>query len=104
MEKRHQIRERKRSLHSLIRVHKSIEKLSQILSSDCKEDECLEPDILERAATEFNQLTFHASRCKSEISNNHEKVDFSIDFSIEAFCKFYIDRLIFRKSRNSMKL
>ncbi|XP_015595629.1 conserved oligomeric Golgi complex subunit 2 isoform X2 [Cephus cinctus] len=62
------IRERKKSLQSLARVYKSIAKLSQILATSTTTAGSLKPDLLERAATEFNQLKFHTSRCKSDIA------------------------------------
>lgn len=75
LEKRHQIRENKRSLHSLIRIHKSIVKLSSILLIESSDhQQCTEPDILERAATEFNQLKFNLSRCKTEMSQDQHAV------------------------------
>lgn len=68
LDKHKEIRERKQSLHSLIRFHKSISKLSNILNSCNTSEVTLKPDILERAATEFNQLKFHTSRCISDLS------------------------------------
>ncbi|XP_051158118.1 conserved oligomeric Golgi complex subunit 2 [Leptopilina boulardi] len=62
------IRGRKQSLHSLIRIHKSISKLSSILSVGNTSEHSIKPDILERAATEFNQLKFHTSRCSADFT------------------------------------
>ncbi|XP_046424496.1 conserved oligomeric Golgi complex subunit 2 [Neodiprion fabricii] len=68
------IRERKQSLQSLAHVHDSITKLSNILvkkntsNSKDKEQIKLDSDLLERAATEFNQLKFHISRCKTDLT------------------------------------
>lgn len=62
------IRGRKQSLHSLMRIHKSISKLSSILSARNTMEHPIKPDILERAATEFNQLKFHTSRCSADFA------------------------------------
>lgn len=71
------IRGRKQSLHSLIRIHKSISKLSSILSVGNTEEQPIKPDILERAATEFNQLKFHTSRCSADLTTDQNEVIFS---------------------------
>lgn len=69
------IRERKQSLQSLAHVHDSIAKLSNILvkkrAADSKDEDQikLDSDLLERAATEFNQLKFHISRCKADLTD-----------------------------------
>lgn len=78
-EHRH-IRERKQSLHSLIRIHKSISKLSSILSAGNSIENPIKPDILERAATEFNQLKFHTSRCNADLAivQNEVRIYFQI--------------------------
>ncbi|XP_043272378.1 conserved oligomeric Golgi complex subunit 2 [Venturia canescens] len=68
LEEHRKIREYKQSLHSLGRVYKSLAKLSLILAT-CE----LKPDMLERAATEFNQLKFHSSRCQDNIGQEHKK-------------------------------
>lgn len=74
LNQRCQIRERKQSLQSLAHVHDSIEKLSNILvkkstaNSKDEEQTKLDSDLLERAATEFNQLKFHISRCKRDLA------------------------------------
>ncbi|XP_012267688.2 conserved oligomeric Golgi complex subunit 2 [Athalia rosae] len=74
LNERCQIRERKQSLQSLAHVHDSIAKLSNILvkkstADQKKEDQIkLDSDLLERAATEFNQLKFHISRCKTDLT------------------------------------
>lgn len=62
------IKQQKQCMHSLGRVYKSITKLIQILETvDIKLDK------LERAATEYNQLKFHASRCRDYLSNDITK-------------------------------
>lgn len=68
------IRERKQSLHSLQHVYKSVKKLSSILSMKTFMENPTKIDILEQAAIELNQLKFHKSRCKSDISVGQEKV------------------------------
>ncbi|CAG5107799.1 Similar to COG2: Conserved oligomeric Golgi complex subunit 2 (Homo sapiens) [Cotesia congregata] len=67
--KEHQrIRDLKQSMHSLGRVYKSASKLKLILESHV-----IKLDILERAATEFNQLRFHMTRCKDYMSEDLKK-------------------------------
>lgn len=68
------IRERKQSLYSLQHVYKSLKKLSSILSMETFMENPSKIDILEQAAIELNQLKFHMSRCKSDISVDQEKV------------------------------
>lgn len=68
------IRERKQSLHSLQHVYKSLKKLSSILSMKTFMENPTKIDILEQAAIELNQLKFHMSRCKLDISIDQEKV------------------------------
>lgn len=68
------LRERKQSLHSLQHVYKSLKKLSSILSMETFMENPSKIDILEQAAIELNQLKFHMSRCKSDISIDQEKV------------------------------
>lgn len=57
------IREQKQCMHSLGQVYKSIAKLKQIMESHA-----IKLDTLERAATEYNQLRFHMTKCKQYIS------------------------------------
>ena len=80
-EHRH-IRERKQSVHSLIRIHKSISKLSSILSAGNSIEDPIKPDILERAATEFNQLKFHTSRCNADLAVVQNEVRISLNKEI----------------------
>ena len=68
------IKERKQSLHSLQHVYKSLKKLSTILSMKTFMENPTKIDVLEQAAIELNQLKFHMSRCKSDISVDQEKV------------------------------
>lgn len=68
------IRERKQSLHSLQHVYKSLRKLSSILCMETFMENPTKIDVLEQAAIELNQLKFHMSRCKSDISIDQEKV------------------------------
>ncbi|XP_012532234.1 conserved oligomeric Golgi complex subunit 2 [Monomorium pharaonis] len=67
------IKERKQSLHSLQHVYKSLRKLSSILCMKTFMENPTKIDVLEQAAIELNQLKFHMSRCKSDISANQEK-------------------------------
>ncbi|XP_077256451.1 conserved oligomeric Golgi complex subunit 2 [Temnothorax americanus] len=67
------IRERKQSLHSLQHVYKSLRKLSSILCMKTFMENPTKIDVLEQAAIELNQLKFHMSRCKSDISADQEK-------------------------------
>ncbi|KAL6266886.1 hypothetical protein P5V15_003714 [Pogonomyrmex californicus] len=67
------IRERKQSLHSLQHVYKSLKKLSSILCMKTFMENPTKIDVLEQAAIELNQLKFHMSRCKSDISVDQEK-------------------------------
>lgn len=67
------MRERKQSLHSLQYVYKSLRKLSSILCMKTFMENPTKIDILEQAAIELNQLKFHMSRCKSDISVEQQK-------------------------------
>ncbi|KAJ8684177.1 hypothetical protein QAD02_019969 [Eretmocerus hayati] len=69
LQKHVQIREKKQSVHSLIRFKKSLAKLSSILGPSDSPQIIYKPEVLERAATEFNQLHFHTNRCISHLSN-----------------------------------
>ncbi|XP_011310005.1 conserved oligomeric Golgi complex subunit 2 [Fopius arisanus] len=72
LEEDRRIREEKQCMHSLERVYKSLEKLKHIL----EESEFHQVDRLERGATEYNQLMFHASRCIQYISPDiQESID-----------------------------
>ncbi|XP_011505049.1 PREDICTED: conserved oligomeric Golgi complex subunit 2 [Ceratosolen solmsi marchali] len=68
LDKHKEIRERKQCVNSLIKYHKSISKLSNILTLCDTPENVIKPDVLERAATEFNQLKFHTNRCQSELT------------------------------------
>ncbi|OXU29997.1 hypothetical protein TSAR_008943 [Trichomalopsis sarcophagae] len=96
LDKHKNIRERKQSIHSLIRFHKSITKLCNILCSCDTLKVPLKPDILERAATEFNQLKFHLSRCKSDLSteqtNKMSEMDDRLKASLSALLVAYITK------------
>lgn len=71
LEQHRKIRERKRSLNSLNRVHSSINNLTSLFASG---DQTLDPLVLERAAAEFNQMHFNISRCKDDLSAFDKKV------------------------------
>lgn len=85
LDKRRQIRARKRSLQSLARVQSSLSKWSTLLhlDEDGKGEEELErkqerpqldPGLVERAASEFNQLQFCISKCENDLAESHKKV------------------------------
>ncbi|XP_031835598.1 conserved oligomeric Golgi complex subunit 2 [Nomia melanderi] len=67
------IREHKQSLYSLQYIFKSLNKLSSVLSLNTFLESPAKIDILEQAATEFNQLQFHMSRCKLDIIEDKQK-------------------------------
>ncbi|XP_014249061.1 conserved oligomeric Golgi complex subunit 2 [Cimex lectularius] len=67
---RHELREKKRSLRSLSRVHVSLKKLKTILSSSTEGDSSVNLLLLERATTEFCQLEFHVQKCRKDLSQN----------------------------------
>ncbi|XP_014225281.1 conserved oligomeric Golgi complex subunit 2 [Trichogramma pretiosum] len=71
LDKYQNIRDKRQSIHSLIRFHKSITKLADILSSCDKNINTSKPDVLERAAMQFNQLKFHFSRCQGDLSSDY---------------------------------
>lgn len=74
LEKHKEIRDKRQCIQSLIRFKKSLEKLTCILGSCNVLSVDLKPDVLERAATEFNQLNFHSNRCTSDLSQEQIKV------------------------------
>ncbi|XP_063976879.1 conserved oligomeric Golgi complex subunit 2 [Diachasmimorpha longicaudata] len=65
------IREEKQCMYSLGRVYKSLAKLKVILGGNASHQHQL--DRLERAATEYNQLKFHSSRCSQYVSLEIER-------------------------------
>ncbi|XP_078047054.1 conserved oligomeric Golgi complex subunit 2 [Augochlora pura] len=67
------IREYKQSLFSLQHIFKSLNKLSSVLSLNTFLESPTKIDILEQAATEFNQLQFHMCRCKLDIIKDKQK-------------------------------
>ncbi|EFN61983.1 Conserved oligomeric Golgi complex subunit 2 [Camponotus floridanus] len=73
------IRERKQSLYSLQHVYKSLKKLSSILSMKTFMENPTKIDILEQAAIELNQLKFHMSRCKLDISIDQGKESIELE-------------------------
>ncbi|XP_014216039.1 conserved oligomeric Golgi complex subunit 2 [Copidosoma floridanum] len=96
LEKHKKIREKRQSIHSLIRFHKSVSKLSNILSSCDASSVSLKPDVLERAATEFNQLKFHSNRCKSDLTqeqlNKMTELDEHLKNNLNALLIAYVNR------------
>ncbi|KAK2575855.1 hypothetical protein KPH14_007229 [Odynerus spinipes] len=67
-----QVKLRKQSLHSLQCVYKCLRKLSLMLSMDTYMERLAKIDVLEQATAELNQLKFHTSRCKSDISADQQ--------------------------------
>ncbi|XP_058802585.1 conserved oligomeric Golgi complex subunit 2 [Phymastichus coffea] len=96
LDKHKEIRDRKQNIHSLIRFHKSISKMCNILNSCDMTKINLKPDVLERAATEFNQLKFHTSRCKSELSTDQiskmGELDECLKKSLSSLLIAYVNR------------
>jgi hypothetical protein len=84
LEQRRQIRARKRSLQSLSHVQSSLRKWSVLLHLDenskneelerKKERPPLDPGLVERAASEFNQLQFCISKCENDLAERHKQV------------------------------
>lgn len=88
LDQRRQIRARKRSLQSLARVQSSLTKWSALLhlseddskGGEEKETEInqerlhLDPGLVERAASEFNQLQFCISKCENDLTESHKQV------------------------------
>jgi hypothetical protein len=88
LDQRRQIRARKRSLQSLARVQSSLTKWSVLLhlsedgSRGGEEKEAernqerlhLDPGLVERAASEFNQLQFCISKCENDLTESHKQV------------------------------
>ena len=88
LDQRRQIRARKRSLQSLARVQSSLTKWSVLLhlsedgSRGGEEKEAerkqerlhLDPGLVERAASEFNQLQFCISKCENDLTKSHKQV------------------------------
>lgn len=84
LDQRRQIRARKRSLQSLARVQSSLSKWSVLLHLDenSKDEELerkkerppLDPGLVERAASEFNQLQFCISKCENDLAESHKQV------------------------------
>lgn len=87
LDQRRQIRARKRSLQSLACVQSSLTKWSVLLhlseddnrGGEEKEAERkqkrlhLEPGLVERAASEFNQLQFCISKCENDLAESHKQ-------------------------------
>lgn len=72
---RRELRERKRSLKSLNRVHSSLKRLKLLL---CTTESNEKPNmrVLERIVSEYNQIQFHISRCQNDISESDLQVSF----------------------------
>ncbi|KAJ9579162.1 hypothetical protein L9F63_024732 [Diploptera punctata] len=77
LDQRRQLRARKRSLQSLARVQSSLNKWSELLHLDEEGTNMqrlqLDPGLVERAASEFNQLQFCISRCETDLTENHKQ-------------------------------
>ena len=68
------LEKKKQYIHSLIKYHESISKLHSILNFCDTSKATLKLDVVERAATEFNQLKFHTYCCKAHLSTKEENV------------------------------
>jgi len=84
LDQRRQIRARKQSLQSLARVQSSLTKWSVLLhlsedgsrgGEERKQERLhLDPGLVERAASEFNQLQFCISKCENDLTDSHKQV------------------------------
>jgi hypothetical protein len=108
LDQRRQIRAKKRSLQSLSHVQSSLNKWSVLLHLDenskneelerKKERPLLDPGLVERAASEFNQLQFCISKCENDLAERHKQVmgnthykeiSFSINYSINKYTYYH---------------
>uniref|UniRef100_A0A146M5C5 Conserved oligomeric Golgi complex subunit 2 n=1 Tax=Lygus hesperus TaxID=30085 RepID=A0A146M5C5_LYGHE len=72
---RRELRDRKRSLRSLSRVHSSLKKLRALLAQGDGQatPAVVEPLILERATSEYVQLLFHTKKCQKDLKDSDSK-------------------------------
>jgi hypothetical protein len=108
LDQRRQIRARKRSLQSLSHVQSSLSKWSVLLHLDenSKNEELerkierplLDPGLVERASSEFNQLQFCISKCENDLAERHKQVmrnthykdiSFSTNYSINKYSYYH---------------
>jgi len=88
LDQRRQTRARKQSFQSLARVQSSLTKWSILLhlsedgnrggeekEAERKQERLhLDPGLVERAASEFNQLQFCISKCENDLPESHRQV------------------------------
>ncbi|XP_012215519.1 conserved oligomeric Golgi complex subunit 2 isoform X1 [Linepithema humile] len=96
------IRERKQSLYSLQHAYKSLKKLSSILSMETFMENPTKIDVLEQAAIELNQLKFHISRCKVDMSTDQEKESSKLESLYLTFLNELFLACIHEKNSNLM--
>nr|CAD7568870.1 unnamed protein product [Timema californicum] len=73
LEQRRELRAKKRSLHSLSHVHSSLNKLRELLKLHSEDKPVLPANLVERAASEYNQLQFNISKCQQHLDTAHKQ-------------------------------
>ncbi|XP_067013705.2 conserved oligomeric Golgi complex subunit 2 [Anabrus simplex] len=71
LEERRQLRVRKRSLQSIATVRNLLQKLNALLQTES--EELLEPELVERAASQYNQLQFSISKCEEHLNAGYKQ-------------------------------
>nr|CAD7438945.1 unnamed protein product [Timema bartmani] len=74
LEQRRELRAKKRSLQSLTHVHSSLNKLRELLKLHSEDKPILPANLVERAASEYNQLQFNISKCQQHLDTAHKQV------------------------------
>nr|CAD7404247.1 unnamed protein product [Timema cristinae] len=74
LEQRQELRAKKRSLQSLTHVHLSLNKLRELLKLHSEDKPVLPANLVERAASEYNQLQFNISKCQQHLDTAHKQV------------------------------
>nr|CAD7198055.1 unnamed protein product [Timema douglasi] len=73
LEQRRELRAKKRSLQSLTHVHSSLNKLRELLKLHSEDKPVLPANLVERAASEYNQLQFNISKCQQHLDTAHRQ-------------------------------
>nr|CAD7256483.1 unnamed protein product [Timema shepardi] len=73
LEQRRELRAKKRSLQSLTHVHSSLNKLRELLKLHSEDKPVLPANLVERAASEYNQLQFNISKCQQHLDTAHKQ-------------------------------
>nr|CAD7454847.1 unnamed protein product [Timema tahoe] len=73
LEQRRELRAKKRSLQSLTHVHSSLNKLRELLKLHSEDKPILPANLVERAASEYNQLQFNISKCQQHLDTAHKQ-------------------------------